>query len=184
MGNNVRTVLGYGVQDFSVGMDLHVSGAVVCMGATRRGDRGDVCENAGVDIACVHFYAICAEHRYECMICWGVEFNTMRTVALIQCVMGSNRNGNTNCVPGQPVFYLLIQVCLQVQTGFVGAPSQIHLFPGRSGAPPPSGPRRSKCACTGTASLYMTMLLLQCIVKQNYGTDMKKGHALMGTLFI
>lgn len=76
-----RTVLGYAIQDLSIRVDLHVSRAIVRV--ARRGNRGDVCQQARVDVACVHFYAICSEHRDERTISRKAEFNAVGAGALI-----------------------------------------------------------------------------------------------------
>jgi len=65
-------VLGYAVQDPSVWMDLHMSRAVMSVGATGRQIRGYMGEDARADVAYIHFYAVCPEHRDKSMVCRGV----------------------------------------------------------------------------------------------------------------
>ena len=68
-GPGIRTMLGYAVQDPSVGMDLHMSRAVMSVKASRRQIRGDMREDACVNVACVHFYAVCSEYGDKHMVC-------------------------------------------------------------------------------------------------------------------
>jgi hypothetical protein len=181
-------VLGDGVKDLSVRVDLHVSRSIVGVGATRRGDRGDLCEEAGVDVAYIHFDPVCAEHGYERVVRWRVEFNAVGAIALSPEEWGRLRTNakmgeGYKRVPEQLVFCLQIQVHLRVQTRFVGVYSQILRLQDRSDEPHPSGLPLSRYEYMEVAPLYMTMSQLRYTIRLN-PRENRRGYILIGTLLI